>query len=44
MSNPHFYYPCYRIKRSDIELYIATKDPAGYRLKRSDIELHIANQ
>ena len=24
MLNQHFYYPCYHIKRSDIELYIAT--------------------
>ena len=44
MSNPHFYYPCYPIKCSDIELYIATPEPAGYHLKRSGIELHIANQ
>ena len=29
MSNPHFYYPCYPIKRSEIELYIANPQPAG---------------
>ena len=26
MSNPHIYYHCYHIKRSDIELYIATRN------------------
>ena len=43
MSNPLFYYPCYHIKRSDIELYIATLQPACCHTKCSDIELYIIN-